>query len=144
MECTVELGINAYIPESYIKNSNQRIDAYRKISLIETKEDSEDVYDELVDRYGDPPRQVLNIVEVSLVRALGSRCGMKRIERKGLSVLLYPEKPDLYKLTALAAGAKGRVLLNMGNVPYASLRCRRRSEERRVGKECRSRWSPYH
>lgn len=54
VECTVELGINAYIPESYIKNSNQRIDAYRKISLIETKEDSEDVYDELVDRYGDP------------------------------------------------------------------------------------------
>lgn len=71
---------------------------------------------------------MLNIVEVSLVRALGSRCGMKRIERKGLSVLLYPEKPDLYKLTALAAGAKGRVLLNMGNVPYASLRCRREEE----------------
>lgn len=53
--CKVSLQFDAYIPESYIKNQAQRIDAYKKIALIETREDYSDILDELSDRYGKPP-----------------------------------------------------------------------------------------
>ncbi|MBO5744947.1 MAG: transcription-repair coupling factor, partial [Clostridia bacterium] len=61
-ECTVEFNINAYIPEYYIKSSNQRIDAYKKISLIEDKKDMMDVYDELMDRFGKIPEETENLL----------------------------------------------------------------------------------
>lgn len=55
LECLVDLNINAYIPDFYIKSSNQRIDAYKKTALIECIEDMRDVYDELTDRFGRVP-----------------------------------------------------------------------------------------
>lgn len=128
VECTVEMNINAYLPENYVRNPNQRIDVYRKISLVETKEDAEDVYDELLDRYGDPPRPVLNILEISLIRALGGKCGFTKIERRENNVYLFPDQPDLRRLTLLASARKGKVLLNMGNRPYACIRCPKQEE----------------
>lgn len=59
--CKVSLQFDAYIPESYIKNQAQRIDAYKKIALIETREDYSDILDELSDRYGKPPKPAENL-----------------------------------------------------------------------------------
>ena len=57
-ECTVDMSISAYIPESYIKSPVQRIDVYKKISLVENVEDTVDIVDELLDRYGELPKPV--------------------------------------------------------------------------------------
>ncbi len=114
-ECTVELGIGAFLPESYIENASARIDTYRKISLIEGRADALDVYDELFDRYGDPPREACNVLEASLLRALGERCGMRRIERKGGAMVLtpHPDRADPRRLAELASRGKGRVMLSL-------------------------------
>ena len=134
-ECSVEMQVDAYIPEGYISNPNQRIDAYKKISLIENAEDLSDVYDELQDRYGDPPVPVLNILTVSHIRAIGSGCGITKIVSKGSSLLFYPEEPSAIRMTKLAAGYNGRVMVTLSGTPYFSLRVGSSSPSK-MAKEC--------
>lgn len=126
-ECTVELDLNAYIPEKYIRSSKQRIDIYKKIALIENEEDMRDVTDELLDRYGDPPKAVLNLLTVAMLRSLGAKNGITKLESKGGSIMIYPEHINVQYWTALAAKHKGRLLVNLGSKPYIS--CRAKSGE---------------
>ncbi len=121
-DCTIDLKVDAFIPESYIFDPNQRIDAYKKISLIETPEDISDVYDEFLDRFGEPPVQVSNLLTISLVRAVGSKAGISKILSKGSHVLFYPEKFSVKIASALAAQNNGKLMVTMTNVPYLSLR----------------------
>ena len=77
---TVDIKISAFIPEKYIKNGAQRIDTYKKISLIRDKLDMQDIEDEITDRYGEIPREVDALIKISLVRALASRAEIKRVD----------------------------------------------------------------
>lgn len=119
-ECAVDLNINAFIPEKYIRTSAQRIDAYKKIASIENEEDMRDITDELLDRYGDIPNQTLNLLKVSLIRTYGSCSGISKIEKKSGNVLIYPMKMKASVWAALAAENRGRLLLNMSTRPYVS------------------------
>ena len=124
-EHAVEIGCDAYIPESYIRSSTQRIDAYKKISLILGEDDMTDVADELVDRYGDPPEPVANLLNIALIRALGSECGVSKTEQRGSTVFIYPAKLDAAVWATLAGEYRGRLLLSLGSKPYISVKIKR-------------------
>ncbi|MBE6639647.1 MAG: transcription-repair coupling factor [Ruminococcaceae bacterium] len=121
-ECAVDLNVNAYLPEDYVKNQNQRIDVYRKISLLENDEDMQDVYDEIMDRYGAPPDPVLNLLRISLIRSYAAEAGFHKVEYRSGGVLFFSDKPNLKAFSALAANYRGRILINLSNRPYAALR----------------------
>lgn len=80
---SVDININAYIPESYITSANQRIDMYKKIAAIETEEDEFEIRDELIDRYGEPPSSVLNIIAVAAVKPAAREVGCIEITQRG-------------------------------------------------------------
>ena len=121
MECTVNANIDAYIPEKYVRSSNHRMEAYKKISLIRSQADLYDITDELLDRYGDPPKPVSNLLKISRTRALGSAAQISKIEFKGATVLYYPEVYDLRPWIGL--GKKGySVQVIPGKVPCVSLK----------------------
>ena len=121
-ECAVEMNISAFIPESYVKSPVQRIDIYKKISLIENVADKIDIIDELLDRYGDIPKSVSSLLDVSLLRACGSACGINKIIKRGSSVLFYPDKMDIRIWSMLAADRKGAILMSLELKPYVTLR----------------------
>ena len=56
-DCLIDITVDAYIPENYIPDAPGRIEAYKRIAAVSTPEDAADVLDELIDRYGDVPRQ---------------------------------------------------------------------------------------
>ena len=88
---TVDLGLDAYIPEGYIPSSAHRIDMYKKLSLIGSDEDLGDVLDEFCDRFGEPPQPVLSLLHISLTRALATKGGFLRVERRGSDLrFLFP------------------------------------------------------
>ena len=124
IECSVEMNVSAYLPESYIKSAVQRIDAYKKISLIETPLDRMDVVDELLDRYGELPKPVAMLLDVALLRSCGAACGIGKIVRRGNSVLFYPEVMDIRIWSMLTADRKGSMLMSLEIKPYVTLRCR--------------------
>ena len=72
-ETSVECDIDAYIPSSYIKNEYQKLDIYKRISAIETEEEYMDMQDELMDRFGDIPRSVENLLKIARLRAAAHR-----------------------------------------------------------------------
>lgn len=127
-ECSIDLNTNAYIPEKYIKVASQRIDIYKKIALIECKDDLMDITDELLDRYGDLPKSVEELLRISLLRKKGSSVGMAKIERRGQNVLMYPYVMNGALWTRIAAENNGKILLNMGSKPYVSYKIERSAD----------------
>lgn len=101
-ECLVDIRIDAYIPEDYISNQAQRVDCYRKIARIQTEEDSIDVTDELIDRYGDPPKSVLGLIEVARLRNMASASNIVEISQVKNEMIFYLSKFDMKKIAALS------------------------------------------
>ncbi len=121
-ECTVDIKVDAYIPERYIKSGMARVDAYKKIALIRCEEDRSDIADELNDRFGKMPPSVSRLLDISLLRSLGSESGMKSIEYKNGCLLFYPHQMNASLWARLIPERQGRLLLNVSSRPYASLR----------------------
>lgn len=94
VECLVDVQVSAHIPERYISNVNQRLDIYRRISDIRSKDDSTDVFDELIDRFGDPPESVSNLINIALIRNIASDLGIYEIRQQNSTFLLFSNNLD--------------------------------------------------
>ncbi len=79
-ESTIDIKLNANIPERYISVNSQRMEMYKKISLITEPEDMQDILDEFIDRFGEPPVEVERLIKVALLRSLASKSRIKKIE----------------------------------------------------------------
>lgn len=108
-DCLVDVAIDAYIPEKYIKSLAQRIDAYRTIASIQNIDDGSEVLDELTDRYGKPPAAVLGLINVALMRNTASKLGITEITQRGDSLYFYIKAPTIEQITSLRKVYKDRV-----------------------------------
>ena len=106
-EAQIDMKISAHIPEEYIPTSAGRMEMYKKISLITCPEDSEDVYDELLDRYGNIPRCVERLLEVALSKAIAERVGFTKVEARGDTLIFSVGRPDLALWSELFSKYKG-------------------------------------
>ncbi|MBR3145334.1 MAG: transcription-repair coupling factor [Clostridia bacterium] len=97
-ECVVDLNISAHIPENYISSNGARLGIYKRIANIKSKEDVSDVIDELCDRFGEPPKAVLGLIDIALLRGKAAPLGIKEISGTEKTVVL---KTDLVNKTAV-------------------------------------------
>ncbi|MBR7178955.1 MAG: transcription-repair coupling factor [Oscillospiraceae bacterium] len=81
-ECTADLNVTANIAKDYVERGEERMDLYRRMAAIRSDEDADDLLDEIVDRYGEPPRGVLNLVDIALLRAKAKECAITDIRQK--------------------------------------------------------------
>lgn len=121
-DCLVDIRMEAHIPESYIESLPQRLAIYKRIADIRTKEDSSDVLDELIDRYGDPPKSVEGLIKISLLRNTASELGVYEIGQKVDSILLYSQLIDMKAVGLLGKYMRGRVMVSAGNKPYIAIK----------------------
>lgn len=121
-ECLIDLPVNAHIPEEYIESTPQRLSIYKKIAQIKTPDDVSDVYDELIDRFGEPPASVQGLVEIALLRNMAIKSDLYEIGEKNGSVLLYVNEIDMKKVAALNGAMKGRILVSAGSKPYIAVK----------------------
>ena len=120
-DCLVDLRVDAFIPEKYIPDGAGRIEAYKRIAAIQTPEDAADVLDELIDRYGDPPPSVSDLVNVSLVRVQAAAVGVYEVTQKKDTLILNLETLDLAMIRGLLQAFNGRVTAGAGTKPYLSV-----------------------
>mgnify|MGYP004732452577 CR=1 FL=1 len=136
-ECSADLAISANIPESYVPSSEQRMDLYRRIALIRTEEEADDLTDELIDRFGEPPPGVNALIHVALLRGEAGRAGVRDISQRQGCLRFTLESFDMQRYTALYGMSKykGRLKLEAGDQPAVSLRLnsRRRAIEEARG-----------
>ncbi len=90
---SIEIKVDAFIPVSYIKNELQKLDIYKRIAEIETEEEKSDMIDELVDRFGEPPKSVMNLLAIALLKAKAHRAYITEINGQGdtLKITMYPQ-----------------------------------------------------
>ncbi len=86
-DCTADLNVTANVDKSYVSRGEERMDLYRRMAAIRSQEDADDLLDEIVDRYGEPPKGVLNLIDIALLRARAREVGVKDIRQKSGDVL---------------------------------------------------------
>ena len=109
-ETVVDMSLDAFIPDSYIPNEFQKLDSYKRIAGISEEGDYDDIMDELLDRYGDPPASVINLMRIADLKAAAHRAYLTEIkERAGRVRLLVHPKPqfDVAELPRILAAGKG-------------------------------------
>ncbi|MBR4628413.1 MAG: transcription-repair coupling factor [Ruminococcus sp.] len=121
-ECLVDIQIDAHIPEKYISSLNQRIDMYRKIMLVNEDSDKSDLIDELIDRYGEPPKSVVGLIDVSLLRNKAARLGITEISQKNGAMYFYTQFLSSEQIAGLSAAYKGRITFNGAGRSYVSVK----------------------
>ena len=124
-ECAVDLTVAASIPDRYVPDPGQRMDLYRRIARIRTSEDGDDMTDELIDRYGDPPRQVNNLISVALLRGRAAACSITEITQKAGSLTFALDRFQLEAVAALAGQYPGRMLFSPGDKPALTLKLKK-------------------
>ena len=128
-ECSADLAVAANIPERYISSAEQRMDIYRRIALIRSEEEADDLIDELIDRFGDMPPGVNALIQVALLRGEAGRAGITDISQKQGSLRFTVSDFDMEKVSALYAREeyKSRLRVEAGSKPCISLKIRSKS-----------------
>ena len=112
VSASVEAEASAYIPDSYVKSEEQKLDLYQRIALIQTEEDEREMQDELIDRFGDMPIEVTNLLLIARIRASAERvrAAEVRIKRESTRVIMREDAVlDAEKLPALLSEYAGHL-----------------------------------
>ena len=123
-ECSADLAISANIPASYVQSQEQRMDLYRRIAHIRTEEDADDMTDELIDRFGDPPSAVNALIQVALLRGEAASTGISEISQKDgkLIFALSDFEPERLSRLYSLPEYKPRIKIEAGAKPAMSFR----------------------
>ena len=123
-ESTVELKASAYIPASYITDEVTKLQMYKRIATIHTRDDEDEIVDELLDRFGDVPRSTMNLIKISHIRYLAEVLAIKDIKQDGNKVMLYFDaKNPLSGFALLNATEKfgPKLFIHGGQKPFVRL-----------------------
>lgn len=107
---TMDLNVDAYIPDSYIPNEYQKLDIYKRVAAIENEEEMEDMLEELIDRFGDIPKKVETLLAVASLKAIAHSAYVTAVEQKGerFTFSMYEKaKVQLQKIPGLLEQFKG-------------------------------------
>ncbi|MEE0969171.1 MAG: transcription-repair coupling factor [Clostridia bacterium] len=121
-DCTVNLICDAFLPEKYVSSSSQRMELYKRIAMIESDEDRDDITDELYDRFGDIPKPAKNLLDIALIRAKAIDCGVLKIDNVGNEVHIFPLKFNWAVWSELSRMNEGKIKVIMSSSPYLNFR----------------------
>ena len=124
LDCLIDISVDAHIPESYVESLTLRLDVYRRIADIRNIEDSEDVKDELRDRFGKIPQSVQGLIDIALVRNKANSMGIYEIRQNESSLLLYVREIKSPEVADLLIALNGKAMLCAGAKPYLSVKCK--------------------
>lgn len=125
----IEIRLNSFISSDYIEDENARLEMYRKIATVTNDDDISDLTDELLDRYGDVPDNVMNLMSVAKIRSMSEKCGFGSIIQQPKRIVFVPAQGVSFAKIA-EPFAKGklsseyirRITVNTGSDPYIALK----------------------
>lgn len=138
-ETVVDLQMNAFIPASYVKNEFQKLELYKRISEITSEEDYEEMTDELIDRFGDMPNSVTNLLHIALLRSNAHRANLLAVEQKGEMVLfkMYQKaNVDVDKIPDLLEKYRNIMKFQVGETPIFRLDLTKKKKKERLPMIC--------
>lgn len=122
----IDINISSYIPDSYIDSGSQKIEVYQNIALCRTEEDIRNIVDELIDRYGEMPNELENLLEVARIKELAKKADIIKISQRRESVVFYfnKEKYNPEIIDKLIKKYEFNIKFSSGIEPYVTLKIR--------------------
>ncbi|MDD6186903.1 MAG: transcription-repair coupling factor [Oscillospiraceae bacterium] len=119
-DCVIDVTVDAFIPESYISSTENRIEAYKRIAALETDDDISDILDELQDRYGDVPQSVLGLIDISVLRVAAAAIGVTEISQRKNLMMFYSDNYTRVNMAGfLKSAAAAKYKIGAVNSPRA-------------------------
>ena len=118
---SIDLNIDAYIPDSYIRNEYQKLDVYKRIAAIESEEEMDDMMEELIDRFGDIPKKVQQLLHIAALKGLAHEAYVTAVEQKGeaFKFTMYEKaKIDVQKIPSLLGKYRNSLTFKAEEIPY--------------------------
>lgn len=118
---TIDLNVDAFIPASYIPNEYMKLDIYKRIASIENEDEMEDMLEELIDRFGDVPKRVQQLLNIALLKSLAHQVYVVSVEQKGdvFKFVMYEKaKVHVERIPMLLDKHKGNLKFTPESNPY--------------------------
>ena len=136
-DTSIDIVIDAYIPMGYIPNEFQKLDIYKRIADIETMDEVDEMLEELIDRFGDPPKSVENLLYIAKIKSLAHRVYFTEVSQKAetLKFTLYEKAEiDVAKIPEFVAGFGQKVrFMADAKAPYFTYFLKQNTREKNVG-----------
>ena len=118
-EITIDINISSFIPDSYIENADQKMESYRNIALCRTEEDLKNIAEDLTDRYGKLPEEVINLINIAKIKEMCKNSGIIKVLQKQNNIILYfdQEKCTL-DMSELVHKYNDKIKFSTGVIPY--------------------------
>ena len=120
-ETAIDLDVDAFIPDSYIRNEIQKLDIYKRIAAIQSEEEYDDMLEELMDRFGEPPRSVQNLLMIARMRSQAHDAYITELTQKGdeVKLVMYEKAQiDTTRIDGLLKYYRGRLRFTIETNPY--------------------------
>ena len=118
-EITIDINVSSFIPDSYIENADQKMESYRNIALCRTEEDLKNIAEDLTDRYGKLPEEVINLINIAKIKEMCKNSGIIKVLQKQNNIILYfdQEKCTL-DMSELVHKYNDKIKFSTGVIPY--------------------------
>ena len=131
ISCQIDLNVTSFIPDSFISDQNQKIEIYQDIALCKNEEDISNVIDEIIDRFGNMPNEIENLLEISRIKQLAKEKYLTKIQSKKDSVVFTydVDKFDNSKLSDMISKYGNRIKFSAGLKPMVTLKLEKQGEK---------------
>ena len=121
-EITIDISLSAFIPDTYINNTNQKIEIYQDIADAHDEKALKNVVDEIVDRYGKMPEQVENLIEIAKLKNMARDTNIQKIQQRQMGVVFTLSKISDNQIEAILENYRDKVRFSAIGKPYITLR----------------------
>ena len=129
----IDLNVTSYIPDEYISDSNQKIEVYQNIALCKNEEDIQNIIDELIDRFGNMPRELENLIDIARIKYLGKQINISKILEKNANIVFTFEQSGLKMDVAQIVKKYGNKLkFSSGIKPMITLKLTEKDENKKL------------
>jgi len=132
IETSVEIKIDAYIPGAYIEDEMQKIEIYKKIAAIESREDMLDIQEEIEDRFSDIPQSVANLMDIAYLRCISAQVGLIDIKEVKEEIILQfdsSERINQKLVKALVTKYNKCIVFKLGSKPAFAYKVKNLNKE---------------
>ena len=122
IDIQIDLNVTSYIPDEYISDSSQKIEIYQNIALCKNEQDIQNVVDEIIDRFGNMPGELENLLDIARIKYLAKPQYITKIASKKTSVVFtYDQKKFNVDIVKLVETYKNKVKFQPGIKPMITL-----------------------
>ena len=126
-DTVIDLAVDAFIPKTYITSEKLRIDIYKKIAEVRTEDDVYELTDELIDRFGEPPKAIMTLVNISQLRHTLSSLGVSKAVQNGDVVYIYTDVMHITPCEAMCLLWGSKLTFRSSAKPYFIMKTDRKS-----------------